>query len=171
MKRNAAVVDFLRPLCEVESQAFISNELQLADIIEWVVPQIGRCELLQSSFSVSEEFLRRLYFMKARRLITDIKLVLDHKATNMTLKLWVFISELVRDTFLADNHSKVLLFKAESGLNVSVVTSQNLTRGNRFESTLVSTAPHIFASLQDSLLDVIRNKSVPLSELLQNALA
>lgn len=115
MKRSADISSFLRPLDQAPAQAYISDAIQVADIIEWVVPQIGPCEIFQSSFSISEEFLRRLYFMRCRGLIRDITLILDHKATNMTIKLWVFISSLVKRAFLADNHSKVLLFRGITG--------------------------------------------------------
>ena len=66
---------------------------------------------------------------------------------------------------LADNHSKILLVKSESGKTVSVITSQNLTRGNRAESAFISTDPNIFASLYAQIEDLITNHSVPLNEL------
>lgn len=69
--------------------------------------------------------------------------------------------------YLADNHSKVLLVQAESGAVVTVLTSQNLTRGNRTESALVTTDPDIFNTLQKEMQYIIRNKSVPLHGLLE----
>lgn len=170
MKRQLAVSDFLKPLDEAPIQAYLSNALQVADIMEWIIGQIGECDIIQSSFSVSEEYLRRLYFMKAREQVRSITLLLDLKATNMTVKLWVFISQLVKNTFLADNHSKILLFRAADGRRVSVITSQNLTRGNRNESTVVTTCPQIYKSLSSSLQDIIRNNSVPLTEIMDNAM-
>lgn len=169
MKRSAEIGSFLKPLSEAPLQAYLSNAVQVADIIDWVVSQIGECELIQTSFSISEEFLRRLYFLKARKAIKKITLVLDHKATNMTIKLWVFINELVKDTYLADNHSKILLFSADSGEKVAVITSQNLTRGNRHESTVITTDPGVFDAMHESVRELIRNQTVPLSELMNEA--
>ena len=97
--------------------------------------------------------------------VSRINLVLDHKATNKTLKLWAFITQVIERTYLADNHSKILLVKSESGKTVSVITSQNLTRGNRAESAFISTDPIIFASLYAQIEDLITNHSVPLNEL------
>lgn len=96
--------------------------------------------------------------------------MLDHKATNKTLKLWAFISQVMKRTYLADNHSKVLLVESEAGDRVSVVTSQNLTRGNRYESTFISTDEHIFRALHDAITDLIRNHSVPLNDLFEQRL-
>lgn len=159
----------LRPLDEAPLQAFLSNEIQVADIMEWVALQIGPCEIWQSSFSVSEEFLRRLFFLRKKIHIRDIHLVLDFKATNKTVSLWVFISQVIGDCHLADCHAKVLLFRADSGRVVSVVTSQNLTRGNRFESSVITTDHGVFNSLLSSLQNVIDRYSVPLSEIMSQA--
>lgn len=71
-------------------------------------------------------------------------------------------------TYLADNHSKILLVKSEAGETVSVITSQNLTRGNRHESAFISTDPAIFATLKEQVDDLITNHSVPLHDLFRN---
>lgn len=114
-----------------------------------------------------QEFLRRLFFIEKSGNISAFNLVLDHKATNKTLKLWAFITQTMKRTYLADNHSKILLVQAESGEQISVVTSQNLTRGNRHESTFISTSPDIFNTFHASVMDLIKNHSVPLTDLFQ----
>ena len=165
MKRTADISDFLRPLGEVHTQAYLSNAVQVADILEWILEQVGTAKVWQTSFSISEEFLRRLFFIEKSGKVSEFNLVLDHKATNKTLKLWVFITQVIQRTFLADNHSKILLVEAESGESVSVITSQNLTRGNRHESAFISTDKAIFDTLKKQVEDLIRNHSVPLHDL------
>ena len=122
-------------------------------------------------FSISEEFIRRLYFIEKSGLVTRFNLVLDHKATNKTLKLWAFITQVITTTYLADNHSMVLLMRSERGEVVSIITSQNLTRGNRSESAVVTTDPDIFATLHAQINDLITNHSVPLNDLFSRAIA
>lgn len=165
MKRTASISDILRPLKDAPCQAYLSNAVQVADILEWILSQVGVAEIWQTSFSISEEFLRRLYFICKDKRVSRINLVLDHKATNKTLKLWAFISQVIERTYLADNHSKILLVKSQKGDMVSVVTSQNLTRGNRAESAFISTDPGIFATLYSQVNDLITNHSVPLNDL------
>jgi len=143
----------------------------VADILEWILQQVGYAEVWQTSFSISEEFLRRLFFICKANKVSRINLVLDHKATNKTLKLWAFITQVIGRTYLADNHSKILLVKSERGDTVSVVTSQNLTRGNRAESAFISTDPDIFAGLFAQVNDLITNHSVPLNELFDRRIA
>lgn len=170
MKRTASISDILRPLKDAPSQAYLSNAVQVADILEWILSQVGVAEIWQTSFSISEEFLRRLYFICKDKRVSRINLVLDHKATNKTLKLWAFISQVIERTYLADNHSKILLVKSQKGDMVSVVTSQNLTRGNRAESAFISTDPGIFATLFSQVNDLITNHSVPLNDLFRQRL-
>lgn len=146
-------------------QVYLSNAVQVADVLEWILNQVGVAEVWQTSFSISEEFLRRLFFISKSKRVSRINLVLDYKATNKTLKLWAFITQVIERTYLADNHSKILLVKSECGDTVSVITSQNLTRGNRYESAFISTDPEIFAGLYARVDDLITNHSVPLHEL------
>lgn len=168
MKRTADINSILRPLRDAPNQAYLSNAVQVADILEWILQQVGVAEVWQTSFSISEEFLRRLFFICKANKVSRINLVLDHKATNKTLKLWAFITQVIERTYLADNHSKILLVKSEAGYTVSVITSQNLTRGNRHESAFISTDPAIFATLKAQVDDLITNHSVPLHDLFRN---
>ena len=165
MKRTADMNSILRPLRDTPNQAYLSNAVQVADILEWILQQVGVAKVWQTSFSISEEFLRRLFFICKANKVSRINLVLDHKATNKTLKLWAFITQVIERTFLDENHSKILLVKGDNGTVVSVVTSQNLTRGNRAESAFISTDPEIYAGLFAQVNDLITNHSVPLNDL------
>ena len=92
MKRNTSIDQVLKPLGDKPYQAYLSNVLQVADILEWILEQVGTAEVWQTSFSISEEFLRRLFFIEKSGRVKRFNLVLDHKATNKTLKLWAFIT-------------------------------------------------------------------------------
>ena len=170
MKRTASISDYLKPLADMPNQAYLTNALQVADVLEWILEQVGKAKVWQTSFSISEEFLRRLFFIEKKGNVSEFNLVLDHKATNKTLKLWAFISQVMKRTYLADNHSKILLVLSEAGDTISVVTSQNLTRGNRHESTFISTDKAIFNTLHSAVEDLIRNHSVPLNDLFEQRL-
>lgn len=170
MKRTASISDYLKPLADMPNQAYLTNALQVADVLEWILEQVGKAKVWQTSFSISEEFLRRLFFIEKKGNVTEFNLVLDHKATNKTLKLWAFISQVMKRTYLADNHSKILLVLSDAGDTISVVTSQNLTRGNRHESTFISTDKTIFNTLHSAVEDLIRNHSVPLNDLFEQRL-
>ena len=161
----------MKPIREKPYQAYLSNALQVADILDWVLKQLGKSEVWQTSFSISEEFLRRLYFITRGGKASAIHLVLDLKATNKTLHLWRFIEQVISDTVLADNHSKVLLVQSASGHKVSIITSQNLTRGNRNEAYIITTEPAVFDKFLHEVQQLIKWHSVPLSEILSNKIS
>lgn len=170
MKRTSSVGDFLKPLSEQPTQAYLTNALQVADVLDWILNQVGESDVWQTTFSISEEFLRRLYFLRKKSgKIKSITVLLDRKATNKTINLWQFIKQVVQDAYLADNHSKILLVKSVSGTKVSVVTSQNLTRGNRSESAFVSTDEAVFDTLFNQLQELIKYHSVPIYDLFRRA--
>lgn len=168
MRRDTNIDNWLKPLASCPNQAYLTNALQVADVLDWILDQLGVSTVWQTSFSISEEFLRRLFFIEKSQRVKEFNLVLDHKATNKTLKLWAFIDQVIERTYLADNHSKILLVQSLSGDCVSVVTSQNLTRGNRAESAFISTDKEIFATLKQQIDDLITNHSVPLNDLFRH---
>lgn len=170
MKRTTTISDIFKPLKDVPLQSALSNAVQIADILEWVLEQVGTSEVWQTSFSISEEFLRRLYFITRNGSASAIHLVLDFKATNKTLSLWTFIEQVISTTHLADNHSKVLLIQSQRGDKISIITSQNLTRGNRNESYIITTDSAIFDKFKSEILWLIDNRSVPLSDILNQKL-
>ncbi len=163
MKHSQVITTVLSPLAENPQQAYMSNLLQVADILQWILDQTGPATVKMASFSISEEFLRRLFFIEKSGLIKDIDIILDFKATNKTLILWPFIAQTVRNCYLASSHAKILLV-GNDHWTVSVVMSQNLTRGNRFESGFISTSPEVFATLSEQVNYVISNQSVPFHE-------
>lgn len=163
MKHSEIISSVLSPLADKPQQAYMSNLLQVADILQWILDQTGPASVKMASFSISEEFLRRLYFIEQSGLIKDIDIILDFKATNKTLILWPFIAQTVRNCYLASSHAKILLV-GNDRWKVSVVTSQNLTRGNRYESGCISTSPEIFDSLTEQINYVITRQSVPFHE-------
>ena len=151
-------------MSENPTQAYLSDRLQVADILAWILAQTGAAHVQMSSFSISEEFLRRIFFIEKEGLINSLDIVLDFKATNKTKLLWPFIAQTVRSCHLAQNHSTRLLVHNDD-MCVSVVMSQNLTRGNRFESGFITTDPAVFVNLHEQLKYVINRQSVPFHEI------
>lgn len=184
MATSKTVDSVLRPLKECPLQAYLSNQLQVADVVEWCLAQMeGEVTIRQTSFSISEEFIRRLYHIRRSGKVKDIQLLLDHKATNKTLRLWPFIVQTIDHCFLADNHSKLILIETQGTsllehggcsykdvAHVAIITSQNLTRGNRHECAIVTTAPEVFDTLSHEFQDLMQYHSVPLSELFKSKL-
>ena len=45
MKRTADINEILRPLKDAPCQAYLSNAVQVADILEWILSQVGVAEI------------------------------------------------------------------------------------------------------------------------------
>ena len=192
------------------TQAYISNALQVADVLEWILssphpttpkeqgqqvalgvmtpnqnsspsanivveqfsskakilPQKSpQTTIYQTTFSISEEFLRRIYYIK-KRFPARFIVIIDRKALQKTVQLWKFISQVYDQVWLSDNHSKILLVDYGAYGKVTMVTSQNLTRGNRAESAVISSDPQLCCSLLADFEDLRKNNSVPMHEIM-----
>ncbi len=170
MKRSASILDIIQPLDSTPYQCYMSNAIQVADVLEFAMEYTGPADVTMTSFSISEEFLRRLSFIRKKGSVRSLRIVLDYKATNKTLLIWPFIAQTVEHCFLADNHSKILLIRGSARM-VAVITSQNLTRGNRYECASIVTDPACCANIAAQLEDVIKTQSVPFNDIYRQRVA
>lgn len=137
-------------------QAYLTDTIQLYNIVEEIVNQVGPSDLMITSFSISEEFIRSMHRLKQKGLIKKVILVIDSRAALKISKLLPFTRNVFDQLYLANNHSKVLLFSS-SNCNISVCTSQNQTRGNRNESGIITTDKSIFVHLEQSINHIINH--------------
>lgn len=156
--------EILKPLSTAPLQAYVDNRIQLFDVIEKILKETGPAEIYISTFSTSEEFLRRIYKFRSSKLITRAVMLTDLKASKKTMNLYRFVSMVFDQVYLGENHSKVILIHNDKW-TVSVCTSQNQTRGNRVESGMISTDRIIYNSLFVSLSQIIQTKTIQLDGL------
>lgn len=148
MRKRTKVSDVFRPLGECPIQAFFGRGVYVLGLIKWVLAQTGKADVMVSSYSTSEEFLRGFLLMRKNGLVRSSALLTDAKATGKTVHLWHIMSVCFDAVFVGENHSKVVLICNDKWL-VSIVTSQNQTYGNRDESTIITTDQSVFRTLYD----------------------
>lgn len=153
----------LAPLEKLATQAYFSNRVQLADVIERVLDSIGPASVRISTFSTSEEFLRRLARLRGSGRVLRCSLFCDLRAARKTAALYGFIRSVFSEVRLCENHSKVVLLRNDTR-RVAVVTSQNQTRGDRFEAGIITSDPGVYAAL-DAGLDLLAANSLSLDDL------
>lgn len=158
------VNSILRPLSDAPLQAYLDNRIQLFDIIEKILDETGPAEIYISTFSTSEEFLRRIYRLKQKGWLTKATMLVDLKASRKTVNLYTLISNVFDEVYLSENHSKVILIKNAKWL-VSICTSQNQTRGDRTENGMITTDPRIFLELQTRFAYIVNSKAILLDGL------
>ncbi|WP_289764011.1 C4-dicarboxylate ABC transporter [uncultured Duncaniella sp.] len=154
----------LRPLEKCSVQPYFSNSLQLAGIIEWILQQSGPADIMISTFSTSEEFLRRISRLRNSGMVLSCSLFCDLRAARKTVALYHFICGVFDSVALCQNHSKVVLIYNDS-LRVAVVTSQNQTRGDRFEAGIITTDTLTFNNLRLGF-DLLAENAMPIDVLL-----
>lgn len=148
----------LKDLSLHQLQAYLTDTIQLYNIVEEILKQIGCSKLTITSFSISEEFIRSMYSMKQQGLISYSTLVIDVRAALKISKVMPFACNVFDEIYLASNHSKVLLFENDS-FNISVCTSQNQTRGNRNESGIITTDKLVYTLYAEAITNII-NKAI-----------
>lgn len=152
----AYAIDSLMPLEECGLQPYFSNRMQLAEVIEWVLSQTGPADIAISTFSTSEEFLRRLARLKDRGHVRSCSLFCDLRVARKTVALYHFIKSVFEEIHLCENHSKVVLL-SNGNHNVAIVTSQNQTRGDRYEAGIITTDQLTFYNLRLGFLAMSDN--------------
>lgn len=155
----SSVTGGLAPLPERPVQPYFCNNLQIADIIEWTVAQCGRSVLTVSTFSAGEEFLRRLWRLRHSGAVTGCTIICDTRALMKTRLLLTLMSNVADSVLVASNHSKVVLVDGAS-LSAAIVTSQNLTRGNRMEAGMIIADPDVVSEIRCAMQTLITNSTL-----------
>jgi hypothetical protein len=146
----------IKPVSSNPVQAFYTDKFQLFDIMEVLLNQLdGKCNgIYITSFSISEEFIRKIWKFKQEMDIGKIILILDGKAAVKISKLLHFAGNVFDELYLTNNHGKVILF--DCMLPVAVCTSQNQTRGNRKESTIITTDADSYQIFYEEIREMIK---------------
>lgn len=165
---NKYINQILKPLSDAPLQAYLDNRIQLFDVIEKILSETGKADITITTFSTSEEFLRKIFRFRQNGMIRRAVMVTDLKASKKTMNLYHFISSVFDEVYLGENHSKVILITNESW-SVAVCTSQNQTRGNRTESGIITTDKKVFNTLYSALSTFITTKTIQLNELFNTA--
>ena len=128
----------MQPLSPEYIGAYLDNGIQLYDIIEWILKYSGPANVVVLTFSLSEEFIRKVYQLKQSGQIKDITVILDFKAIQKTEKLIRLAGNVFDRLIYAKTHAKIVLVNGDP-IRVCVSGSQNATRGNREESGIITT--------------------------------
>ncbi|MBQ3699914.1 MAG: C4-dicarboxylate ABC transporter [Prevotella sp.] len=159
MSKGKRVDDLLQPLAECPIQAYFGMGLHTLGLLQWILKQTGKATVFVSSYSTSEPFLNGFYLLREKDKVEKALLLLDQRAARKTLQLEQLMTGAFEHVFLGQNHSKVLLVH-NARWQVSVVTSQNQTYGQRAESTIVTTNRQVYEQLMAQMEDSIVHRAV-----------
>jgi len=141
----------IKPVTEHSLQALFSDKYQLHDVLTTLLNQTGKADVIITCLSMSEEFVRKIFLLKEKGLIDKCVLCVDHKAAQKVEKLLSFSVHVFDDVYLCANHSKILLIRNEN-YKIGYYTSQNPTRGNRYECGIICLDENIFDEIESKLM-------------------
>ena len=144
----------LKPIGSDYVGAYLNTGVQLYDLIEWTLQQIGKSDITIMTFSISEEFIRKIWMLKQMDLIGNIMLIIDIKAANKTQKLMRFTENVFDSVCFRKTHAKVVLINNPK-MYVTITGSQNATRGNREESGIVTTNEETYIKFANEIERII----------------
>jgi hypothetical protein len=153
---HSEAVKRIKPVSSNPIQAFYTDKFQLFDALEVLLNQLsGKCDVIYiTSFSISEEFIRKIWKFKQEMKIGKIVLILDTKAAVKVSKLLHFAKNVYEEVYLTNNHGKVILLGSET--QISICSSQNQTRGNRKESLIITTDADCYQSFYQEIQEMIK---------------
>ena len=140
----------MKPLSPDYLGAYLNSGVQLYDLLEWLLKQTGSAEITVITFSISEEFIRKVHMFRKMGLIAKITVLLDFKAIQKTENLIRFAENTFDEIYYAKTHAKIIRIDSPK-YQVCVIGSQNATRGNREECELVTTDSVIYENLSESI--------------------
>ena len=113
-------------------------------LLMYVVNQIGPCDIIMSTYSISEKSARQLWAAQDKGLIKNIRFLIDNRVRSMSPKpfqaLTGFFPNMVRT---ASIHAKVTTFQNDNW-KISIISSMNATDNNKIERGLISTDVNVF---------------------------
>lgn len=146
----------IKPVEESPLQALFTDKCQLHDVLECLLEQTGQATVIVTCLSMSEEFVRKIFVLKEKGLISDCVLCVDFKAAVKVEKLLKFSVNTFDKVYLCANHSKVVLIENKRH-KIGFYSSQNPTRGNRHECGIISTDPQIYEDIKTKLNELFAN--------------
>jgi len=144
------ISDIFKPIGPNYIGADLNNKFQLYNIIEWILEQTGPAAVTVITFSMSEEFIRKMLKLQKSGLLKSCAMILDFKAVQKTQKIIRFAENVFTTVSYCKTHAKIVLIETDNleFPGVIIIGSQNATRGNRSESTVITTDEKTFYNLK-----------------------
>ena len=135
---------------------FTDGTWSLFELIDYILDHIPPSHVTLSSFSMSEDSIRHLLYLKESGRILSLQGLFDPSARKTKTPLLYFAKEVFDSIGLLQNHAKIILF--ENGKrNLCVLGSANLGRNRRLEAGVIEADPKVFTFFLDHLKQAIVN--------------
>lgn len=148
----------LKPISPNYVGAYLGKGIQLYNLLEWTLKQTGKADVTIMTFSISEQFIRKVWMLKNKDLIGKVTVLLDFKAIQKTQKVMHFADNVFSEMYYAKTHAKIVLIENRNH-SISITGSQNFTKGNREENGLVMNDFNVFDKYKTEI-ERIKSQSI-----------
>ncbi len=107
-------------------------------LIKQLIEQVGKSNVLISTWAITEEPLRVLFRLKELGLIGSLKGLFDYRLGERSPKGYAFAQSFFDDIILIENHSKVTVIQNKT-IPITVIGSANWTKNKRLEAGTILT--------------------------------
>lgn len=157
-KQLTEVCRVLGSLSDEISHWFNHGKFSIYDVIEYILSVTGKADLKITSFSVSEEAVRRFLYFMDDDLLSSAQFIFDHSTSRNKMSLMLFISKSF-EVRLSNNHTKIILIKNDE-FNIVISTSANLNQNTRHENGFVSTDERTY-EIFERYFDKVFTNAIP----------
>jgi len=113
------------------------GEWAIHELLPFLLEHTGAAQVRLASFTVSEDSLRRLFFLSEAGKIRELMMLMDHTVRRHKMDMLMFASGITPQVRITSNHAKILLLSNDSW-KISLVGSANLNTNARWESGILS---------------------------------
>lgn len=139
------------------SHFFTQGRWSSFELLLYLLTLTKKADIIITSFSISDEFLRFLEKAKKENLINSITGIFNVAILKYKIDLLQFASKIFDKIYIGNTHKKIFLIKNER-FNITVNQSANCTYNNQSESGIICTVPEIYI-LYEKNINIILEKS------------
>lgn len=122
---------------------FLSLDVTSAQLIKYLVKQIGCCEILLSTYSLDMPTIKSIEVLKRKNKINTLTLIVDYRVMNASPRALQFARTIADEVILDRIHAKIWLFKNEKR-QVVVNSSINLNTSKMKNAGTITTDESTF---------------------------
>lgn len=122
---------------------FLSLEIRSAQLIKYLVKQIGCCDVILTSYSLDMPTIKSIEVLKRKNKINRLTLIVDYRVMNASPSALHFARTIADEVILDRIHAKIWLFKNEK-YQVVVNSSINLNTSKMKNAGTITTDESTF---------------------------
>lgn len=130
------------------------------ELLPFFLSEVGPFHLSLSTFNISEDALRPVFFMRERGELLSSRFIFDINIRRHKLDMLLFARSVADEIHLSSSHMKVVLCR-NAAVSIAVVGSANMNKNIRHEAGFITTDPRLFDFYADYFDDVFHNDSIP----------